>query len=235
MDPEDGPSILEQTLDYRKTSGVGHRTEEEHTLASIDGLLAQTRAKHANAQRALDAALSRATYDGSGVDDLMERLSQASSEVRRREGERATVVKSAEAQQAVDEEAVAAIQQVRDMRTSICDADYAMTRRWLWLLGVKVYVYRRGTFDEGFGNNWDLQFHLDGVKSLAMAHRGTPTRRHIVTDTGRCTGRDVRPAAGAACSAGSLSLIPANAETPRRTRAAAHRCPPCGGAWARAR
>jgi DNA invertase Pin-like site-specific DNA recombinase len=164
----DGPSLLEQALAYRRTRRSEHEDVDAVTLTTLATLIEGVKQRRDNAQRALDNALTK-VYDESTIEALTARLDEANRELRKREHERAKLEALAEARRYTDTQVSAAIEQLAEMGGRVQVADYTTKRRWLWLLGVRVYVYREGAYDDGAGNRWRVAYAWDGINALVAS------------------------------------------------------------------
>ena len=59
-----------------------------------------------------------------------------------------------------------ALEQARERIPRAGALDWATKRLFLYLLGVRVEVFRQGEFDDGFGNRWRIGFDNAGLLEM---------------------------------------------------------------------
>lgn len=161
-----GSSFLEEIILQNVNTRREQKTLIGGTLTSAKKALADKERERKNLEQAFTDAMKR-EYNATHVDRLQELLDKVDKDIAAIKESQAETSDNMTSLEQEDKAALSLIEQLRKLSTYIKDADWKMKRRWLYFLGVKVYVYRKGVDADGQGHRWRVKFDGAGFKQTA--------------------------------------------------------------------
>jgi site-specific DNA recombinase len=163
--PKTGRSLLEDTLLKGLDGPDGELTMLQATLNATSMALKDKRTELKNWECALANAMQQ-HYNPAQVGNIQYTMNNLYNEITNLEKDHSQTCTNL---QALTQEAISirtAVQSLDPLRGNLHLADWATKRKWLYYLGITVHVYHKGTFDDGYGNRWEIKSNGRGLKEV---------------------------------------------------------------------